>query len=252
MKRADIASVSFSEALMSTLRSARSLAVLTGAGISAESGIPTFREAQTGLWAKYEPQQLATPEAFLDDPALVWSWYDWRRRLINAASPNPGHLALVKFERKFVEFTLITQNVDGLHKQAGSNSMLELHGNIHRSRCWTNGHTFEEWIYSRDNVPTCPKCEDILRPDVVWFGEQLPSREIAGALEAVRTCDVLLSVGTSAVVYPAAALIPEAVNSGSSVIEINIEPSASSAMADYVLIGKSGHVLPNLYAELFN
>jgi NAD-dependent deacetylase len=241
----------FSGELIGLLRSANSMAVLTGSGISAESGVPTFRDAQTGLWEKYDPLQLATPEAFLENPELVWSWYKWRRQLIKNATPNPGHFSLVDFESKFDNFTLITQNVDGLHQRAGSKNVIELHGNINRSRCWRDGHHFDVQPDNGPAPPLCPNCGLLLRPDVVWFGENLPVEELETASVAVRSSDIFFSIGTSAVVYPAASLIPEASRWGAAIVEINLELTPISTLADFLLQGKSSQILPNLYKEAF-
>ncbi len=241
----------FSGDLISLIRSARSMAVLTGSGISAESGVPTFRDAQTGLWEKYDPLQLATPEAFLENPELVWSWYKWRRQLIKNAAPNPGHFSLVDFESKFDNFTLITQNVDGLHQRAGSKNIIELHGNINRSRCWRDNHQFDVPPDNCPKLPLCPICSQFLRPDVVWFGEEMPVEELETASSAASSCDIFFSIGTSAVVYPAASLIPMASSQGAAIVEINLELTPISTLADYFLQGKSGQILPNLYKEAF-
>jgi len=168
------------DSLISAVRTARHIAVLTGAGISAESGVPTFREAQTGLWAQYDPLELATPEAFRRNPKLVWQWYEWRRGLVSKAQPNPGHLALAQLELKVERFTLITQNVDGLHQRAGSRNVVELHGNINRTKCFDEEVVIESWAETGDAPPRCPRCGGLLRPDVVWFGEALPRQALAG------------------------------------------------------------------------
>jgi NAD-dependent deacetylase len=185
---------------------------LTGAGISAESGIPTFRDAQSGLWARYRPEDLATPEAFERDPKLVWEWYAWRRERVKNVAPNPGHLALVELERRTGDFTLITQNVDNLHQRAGSRRIIELHGNITRVKCFERGHAVSEW--GAGTPPRCPQCDGRLRPDVVWFGENLPDGVFEQALAAAEACDVFLSIGTSALVYPAASLPMAALERG--------------------------------------
>jgi NAD-dependent deacetylase len=235
--------------LISALREARSIAVLTGSGISAESGIPTFRGAAGGLWARYDPQELATPEAFARNPHLVWEWYGWRRSLVREAGPNPAHLALAEMERMFPAFTLITQNVDGLHERAGSRNILELHGNILRSRCSAEGGVAEPRD-AEETPPRCPGCGALLRPDVVWFGEALPADAVRRAFDAARTCEVFLSVGTSTLVYPAAALPEEAAASGALVTEVNPEETRFTPRADFVLRGRAGEVLPELVEEL--
>jgi len=237
--------------LVQVLRGAERVAVLTGSGISAESGVPTFREAQAGLWASYDPQRLATPEAFDRDPQIVWEWYEWRRRLVSEAEPNPGHLALAELERRVPSFTLVTQNVDGLHERAGSMNVIELHGNILRSRCSREGDIVEP--EDEDSVPTrcprCPRCGAFLRPDVVWFGEMLPATVFEAASEAARGCDLFLAVGTSSLVYPAAGLPYEALENGATLAEINPSETPPTRQADHVLRGKAGEVLPGLVSR---
>jgi NAD-dependent deacetylase len=236
--------------LIQALRHAGRVTVLTGSGISAESGVPTFREAQTGLWARYDPQQLATPEAFERDPRLVSEWYEWRRTLVSEAEPNPGHRALAELEGRVSGFTLITQNVDGLHRRAGSENVIELHGNILRSRCSREGVTVEP--EERGAVPpVCPNCGAPLRPDVVWFGEMLPAGAFEAASEAARECEVFLSVGTSSLVYPAAALPYEALESGATLVEVNPSETPLTGSADHVLRDPAGEVLPELLRKAF-
>jgi NAD-dependent deacetylase len=223
---------------------------LTGSGISAESGVPTFRDAQTGLWSRYDPQELATPEAFARDPELVWRWYAWRRSLVEGARPNAGHRALADLERRTPAFSLVTQNVDGLHQEAGSTNVVELHGNIRRTRCPAENVPVEP--DGTDPLPPlCPNCGSPLRPDVVWFGEALPVAELEAASEAARSCDVLLSVGTSGLVYPAASLPYEALENGAIVVEVNLEATPLSASADFSLRGRAGEVLPRLVGAAF-
>jgi NAD-dependent deacetylase len=236
--------------LIEALRSARHVAVLTGAGVSAESGVPTFRDAQTGLWAKYSPEQLATPTAFRKDPKLVWEWYQWRRELVARAKPNPGHHALMEMEKLFPRFSLITQNVDGLHRVAGSRNVIELHGNIQRTKCFQENTVVTEWADTGDVPPKCPRCGGWLRPDVVWFEEPLPEVEIQSAVNASREAEVFFSVGTSALVYPAASLPHEALNHNAIVVEINPSPTPLTAKADYMLKGQAGVILPELVKVL--
>ena len=219
---------------------------MTGAGVSQESGLRTFRDAQTGLWAQYKPEDLASPEAFRRDPKLIWDWYAWRREAVKGVRPNAGHYALVDIEARVPEFTLITQNVDGLHRMAGSKNVLELHGNIQRVRCAECYAFTETWGDDTESVPQCSICGGLLRPDVVWFGEALPRDQLEAAVEAARTCDVFFSIGTSGVVQPAASLAHAARNRGAVVVEINAEPTPLTPKADYVLHGKSGEILPQL------
>ena len=236
-------------ALISALLDSSQTVVLTGSGISAESGVPTFREAQTGLWARFDPQELATPEAFARDPKLVWDWYTWRRKLVAEAHPNPGHLAIADLQRLVPNLTLITQNVDGLHQRVGSRDVIELHGNISRTRCSVE-HVEVEDYDEREWPPVCPSCGAPLRPDVVWFGEMLPPEAMDAASEAARGADVFLSVGTSSLVYPAAALPFEALESDAALVEINPGETPLTPHADYALRGPAGDVLPRLIREL--
>jgi NAD-dependent deacetylase len=228
---------------------AASVAVLTGAGISAESGIPTFRGAG-GLWKKFKPEELATPEAFARDPRLVWEWYDSRRAAIAYAQPNAAHRALVELEKRKRRFTLITQNVDGLHDLAGSGKMLKLHGDIWRVRCLECGANFPNRRTPLPKIPPHCACGGLARPGVVWFGEPLPEGMMKEAEHAVEEAEVFLVVGTSAVVYPAAGLIPFAKQSGAKVIEINPEETPFSSSADCSLRGKAAELLPELISTL--
>lgn len=236
----------FPATLLNFLRQAGRVVALTGAGVSQESGLRTFRDAQTGLWAQYRPEDLASPEAFARDPKLVWDWYAWRREALKSARPNAGHYALAEMEKRVPKFTLITQNVDGLHRMAGSQNVLELHGNIQRVRCSVCGMFTETWGDDSESVPRCAACGGMLRPDVVWFGEPLPRSALEAAVEAARGCQVFLSIGTSGVVQPAAALAFAAHNKGAVVVEINLEPTPLTRKADFFLQGKSGEVLPEL------
>ncbi len=235
--------------LIGRLRKARSVAVLTGAGISAESGVPTFRDAQTGLWAKFDPLELATPDAFRRNAKLVWDWYAWRRELVAQAKPNAGHRALVDAESAVPELLVITQNVDGLHRAAGSRRVVELHGNLQRVKCSREGTIVDTWDDSSPReAPRCANCGAFLRPDVVWFEETLPEDALAQAERAARDCDVLLVVGTAAEVYPAAMLPAYARHHGAAIVEINPNPTRLSDRADFVLRGPAGVVLPALVA----
>ncbi|MBM3123568.1 MAG: NAD-dependent deacylase [Chloroflexi bacterium] len=236
--------------LIRLLSNAQSMAVLTGAGVSQESGLRTFRDSQTGLWAQYKPQDLASPEAFAREPKLVWDWYAWRREAIKGVRPNAGHYALVELEKRNSAFTLITQNVDGLHQMAGSRQILELHGNIQRVRCSNCGCLAESWDEQSQEVPRCVDCGGLLRPDVVWFGEPLPRSQLEQAVQAARSCGVFFSIGTSGVVHPAAALPYSAHNQGAVIVEINAECTQLTGKADYFLQGKSGEILPELVKKL--
>ena len=238
------------DSVLQKIGTARHVAVLTGAGISAESGVPTFREAQTGLWAKYDPQELATPEAFQRNPKLVWEWYAWRRELVNKAAPNAGHQALVALAELVPQFTLITQNVDGLHQRAGSQNVICLHGNIMETKCFAHGHPISDLPESDELPPRCPECGSLLRPNVVWFGENLPADALETAVHAARSCDIFLSIGTSALVHPAASLPLLAVENSAFLIEINPQPTPLSRWADATLSGAAGEVLPLLLTQL--
>ena len=238
--------LTFPSELITLLRRTSKLAALTGAGVSQESGLRTFRDAQEGLWAQYNPHDLASPEAFEKDPKLVWDWYSWRREAVKGVRPNSGHYALVEIEEKIPQFTLITQNVDGLHRMAGSRNVFELHGNIQRVRCSECGKFSKDWEDDLENVPQCKSCGGLLRPDVVWFGESLPLDQLEGAVEAARTCDVFFSIGTSGVVQPAASLAHAARVQGAVIVEINAEQTSLTEKADYFFQGKSGEILPEL------
>ncbi|HUL51001.1 MAG TPA: NAD-dependent deacylase [Candidatus Nitrosotalea sp.] len=236
--------------LIDRLKQASRVVVLTGAGVSAESGVPTFRDAQTGLWSSFRPEDLATPRAFRQNPRRVWEWYEWRRKLVAAAMPNPGHKALAELEKRFTECHLITQNIDGLHQRAGSRNVIELHGNITRTKCFDEGTIISNWKETGDVPPRCPDCGGQLRPDVVWFEEPMPEAETALAFRLSRACDLFFSIGTSAVVYPAASLPFEALESGATVVEINPQPTPLSEKADFVLNGAAGTILPLLVSQL--
>ncbi len=234
------------------------LTVLTGAGVSKESGIPTFREAQTGLWAQYDPQELATPDAFRRNPDLVWAWYMARWNRVAGAQPNPGHRALVDLEKLVPMVTIVTQNVDGLHIRAGSRYVVELHGRLGRFKCFDNCQgdptliDLEKIPYGRERAPNCPYCDGKVRPDVVWFGEILPASVLQGTISAISQCDVALVVGTSGIVQPAASLPAEAKRRGATVIDVNPAPDELVAIADIYLPGPSGEVLPALVEQLKN
>jgi len=227
------------------VREAARVVALTGAGISTESGVPTFRGAE-GLWRTYRPEDLATPEAFRRDPALVWEWYDWRRAKIAASRPNPGHEALARLENAKPCFTLVTQNVDGLHRLAGSRNLRELHGCIWNLRCVDCGEEREDRTVPLQPIPPRCACGGILRPGVVWFGEPVPMEVLQASMEEARACDLLLVVGTSAVVYPAAGVAHAAVQDGRSVIEINPDETPLTPHATVSLRGRAGAILPRI------
>jgi NAD-dependent deacetylase len=239
----------FPASLIQSLRNAKKIAALTGAGISAESGLATFRDAQTGLWSKFRPEELATTEAFHRNPKLVSDWYAWRREQALKAEPNAGHLALAEMEKRAPEFLLLTQNVDGLHARAGSNRIVELHGNIHRFRCFENACAIDNFDIENGR---CRSCGGNLRPDVVWFGEMLPVDALGTAMNAAELCDVFFSIGTSSVVYPAADLWRRAKDHGAIVIEINKDPTPLTPLADFSFLGKAGDILPALIRTIWN
>ena len=236
--------------LIRRFATAKRVTVLTGAGVSAESGVPTFRDALTGLWAKFSPEELATPQAFFRNPSLVWAWYEWRRKLLEQVQPNPAHLALAQMERMFSEFHLITQNVDGLHQRAGSRNVIELHGSIARSKCSNEGTIINSWPQTGDEVPKCPQCGGLLRPDVVWFGEDLPATELKLAETATDNCDIFLSIGTSGEVYPAGGLPLRAKHHQAILVEINPDVTPITGQAHFVLTGAAGVILPQLLAQM--
>jgi NAD-dependent deacetylase len=231
--------------LKEALKRAKRIAVLTGAGVSAESGIPTFRGTD-GLWKNHQATELATPGAFATDPELVWEFYNWRRALIAQKTCNPAHTALVRLERLIPELTLITQNVDGLHLLAGSQRVLELHGNIWRVRCTRCGTETMDRTSDLGPRPLCGACGGLLRPGVVWFGESLDPMILQQAVTAAETCQVMLVIGTSSVVQPAASLAFTAKSGGAMVAEINLEKTPNSSLMDLVLLGKAGEILPEL------
>jgi NAD-dependent deacetylase len=229
------------------LRAARRVAVLTGAGVSAESGVPTFRDAD-GLWEGHAVEDVATPQAFRRDPRLVWQFYNARRANLRAVEPNAGHAALARLEERLgpAHCAVITQNVDGLHRRAGSRNVFELHGNLARTRCTGCGWVEDRGLEPLGDLPECPYCKALLRPDVVWFTEALPDDVWAAAKRAAERCDCCLVVGTSAIVYPAAGLIGTARRGGRPVIECNLARTAASSFVDVRLFGPSGQVLPRL------
>ncbi|GIK34107.1 MAG: NAD-dependent protein deacylase [Gammaproteobacteria bacterium] len=238
------------DVLAAALRVSRRTVVLTGAGVSAESGIPTFRDPQDGLWARYRAEDLATPEAFARDPRLVWQWYQWRREAIAAAKPNAAHLAIAALDRLLPSLVLVTQNVDGLHQQAGSRSVLELHGNILRNRCSRENRLTDIDTRGTSKPPRCPSCGAYIRPDVVWFGEPLPPQILAASQAAAGNCDLLIAVGTSSMVMPAAGLIALARSAGARFAEVNPQETLVSSQADISLRMPAGEAFPAVLAAL--
>lgn len=236
----------FPPELISFFRASTHIAVLTGAGVSQESGLRTFRDAQDGFWAQYRPEDLATPQAFARNPNLVWEWYALRRRQAAEVQPNPGHFALAEIARLVPNFTLITQNVDGLHQRAGNPDVIELHGNISRVRCSVCGQFPADWLDDPKIAPPCPSCCGLLRPDVVWFGESLPAEGLSSAVNAAKSCQVFFSIGTSGLVEPAASLAYAVRQRGAVLVEVNKDPTPLTPHCDFSFHGKSGEILPQL------
>ena len=242
--------IRFSRKLIERLAKAYNVVVLTGAGISAASGIPTFR-GKDGLWNKFNPQELASVEAFMRNPDLVWEWYNWRRQLIRDVKPNLGHYALVDMEAYFPEFHIVTQNVDNLHQLAGSRNVIELHGNIMRNKCFDCGRPYRSEIrLEKKDIPRCPECGGLIRPDVVWFGEFLPEAAIRKAQEVATAAEVFFSIGTSSTVEPAASLPYLAKGNGAYLVEINPEETPLTGVADETLRYPADQVLPLLIIAL--
>lgn len=238
-----------SEKLIALLRTKVRTVVLTGAGISAESGVPTFRGAGDSLWSKFDPRELASIDGFMANPGLVWEWYLWRRNLIHDVKPNAGHTVLAQLEKYLPAFTLITQNVDNLHQRAGSEHVIELHGNIHRNKCLRCQQPMDVDSFDTKEIPTCT-CGGMVRPDVVWFGEMLPEWEIATAIEKSRYAELFLTIGTSAEVFPAADLPVLAKRCGAYLVEINPDETPISDHADEIARAKSGEVLSDLWGKI--
>jgi NAD-dependent deacetylase len=231
------------------LANVQRLMVLTGSGVSRESGIATFRDPQEGLWARYDPMDLATQEGYLRNPKLVWEWYEYRFGMVETASPNAGHLAIAGLETLLPQVTVVTQNIDGLHQAAGSTDVIELHGSIRRYRCLQGKHSGfspADFADQPERPPRCPTCGDLLRPEVVWFGEMLPRTALERAFDLSMTCDALLAVGTSGEVQPAASLPVYALQHGAVVIDVNPNEDGIAEVADIYLQGPGGVVLPRL------
>jgi NAD-dependent deacetylase len=247
-----------SDRLIASLRSARHLMVFTGAGVSAESGLATFRTPQTGLWERFKPETLATPQAFQRDPALVWGWYEWRRMQVMRATPNPAHLAIKGLAQWLPRLTLVTQNVDDLHERAGSHPVIHLHGTLMQPRCERCGqlHVLPREIPDQPEdgrrvpPPVCVRCGGNIRPGVVWFGEALPRREWEDAWQAAGSCDTFLCIGTSSVVQPAASLIDRAIEARAVTIQINPNPTGIEDRLSHVLYGPAGSLLPEIVRQV--
>jgi len=250
----------FPLSLITALRAATRVVVLTGAGVSAESGIPTFRDKQTGLWEKFDASELATPYAFERDPAFVWGWYESRRTMVLYAQPNPAHLALAAIAALVPQFTLITQNVDDLHERAGSRDVLHLHGELSRPYCEScrRSHVLPAGIPelptegARIQPPRCEFCGARIRPGVVWFGESLPAGTFESARESAAQCDVFFCVGTSSLVQPAASLTDLAIDAGATTIQVNPNSTDIDNLVTFSLRGPAGTVLPQLVVETWN
>ena len=234
----------FIQAAAEIIEESEYLIALTGAGISKESNVPTFR-GEDGLWQNYDAMQLATPTAFTNNPSLVWEWYSWRQGLIAECEPNPAHNVLVKWEEKSILKSLITQNVDGLHRRAGSRNVLEVHGDLWALKCVSCSHK-ERLSAPASGIPQCPQCESHLRPDVVWFGESLDSGIIDQVYTELAKADACLVVGTSALVHPAASFPLIVKQCGGKLLEVNVERTGLTSVADVHLSGKAGEVLPSL------
>lgn len=251
--------MSLAPRLIEALRNARHVVVFTGAGVSAESGVPTFRDRLTGLWERFDAASLATAEAFRADPALVWGWYEWRRSVVHRAQPNPAHRAIAALAGQVPRLTLITQNVDDLHERAGSHEVTHLHGQLERPRCFNCQREPDTALPIPDEPeagrrvtpPACTHCGGPLRPGVVWFGESLPTSALGQAFQAAEACDLLISVGTSGVVYPAAEIPQVAWRAGATVLHINPAPGPLHGERDFALASAAGVALPALLAAAF-
>lgn len=240
----------FRRDFVEVLKEAENVVFFTGAGISAESGISTFRGTD-GIWNKLKPEELANFDAFLKNPDRVWEWYQYRRHIIDRSKPNPAHLAIAGMQELFRNVTVVTQNVDNLHRRAGSRTVYELHGNIERNYCIECRTPYNSPEFaSDDKVPRCENCGGLVRPDIVWFGEMLPEEDFSLSEEAAEKCDIMFSVGTSSVVYPAARIPLLAKRLGAYLVEVNLEETELSPLADYVLIGKAGEILPGVLEEV--
>jgi NAD-dependent deacetylase len=236
--------MNFDQSFLNRLSEAQNIVFFTGAGISAESGIPTFR-GKDGIWNKLRPEELANFDAFMRNPKMVWEWYNHRKKIIHEAQPNKGHIAIAEMQNLFEEVIVITQNIDNLHRRAGSEKIYELHGNIERNYCIKCKTFYNKDLDFSEGIPKC-KCGGLIRPDVVWFGEYLPQDQFLGGEKAARLCDMFFVVGTSAVVYPAAGLVYTAKQNGAFIVEVNIEETEISSFCNASFYGESGKILPEL------
>ncbi len=245
-------------ALLEKIKNARHVLVFTGAGISSESGIPTFRDDVTGFWQNFSAEKLATEQGFLQDPALVWGWYEWRRNKVLQAQPNPAHDVIAKLADKYPKLTVVTQNVDDLHERAGSKNVLHLHGSLHQGRCiqcykpyhHPNTEPVAELVECKIDPPHCAHCGNLIRPDIVWFGEMLPFDLLSQAEDEAAICDLMLIIGTSALVYPSANVALLAIKYKPTTVQINPTPTTLDHRVDFDLKGKAGEILPMLFQEL--
>ncbi len=241
----------FLQSFIDRLLEAKSVVFFTGAGISAESGIPTFR-GKDGIWNKLKPEELANFDAFIRNPEMVWEWYSHRKKIIHDSQPNPGHTAIAEMQNIFDRVTVVTQNIDNLHRRAGSREIYELHGNIERNYCIQCKTYYNEELPMEGKIPKCTKCGGLVRPDIVWFGEYLPQDQFIESEKASRECDIFFVVGTSAVVFPAASLIYTARDTGAYIVEVNIGETEISYLADKSFYGEAGKVLPLIAERLRN
>jgi NAD-dependent deacetylase len=237
------------ESFINRLLDAESVVFFTGAGISAESGIATFR-GKDGIWNKLKPEELANFNAFIRNPEMVWEWYSHRKDVIHGSNPNPAHIAIAESQDLFNNVTVVTQNIDNLHRRAGSKTIYELHGNIERNYCIECKTDYNEELPMEGKIPKCTKCGGLIRPDVVWFGEYLPQDQFKASAAASRECDIFFVVGTSAVVFPAASLIYTAHDNGAYIVEVNIEETEISYLANQSFYGEAGKILPVIFERL--
>ena len=242
--------IQIDDSLIDALKESESIVFFTGAGVSSESGIHTFR-GKEGLWNKFRPEELASFNAFIRNPELVWEWYNYRKKIIHDSKPNPAHLTIAEMQDHFKDVTVVTQNVDNLHRRAGSKKIFELHGNIERNFCVNCKRHYDEELDFSSGVPKC-ECGGLIRPDVVWFGEYLPEDQFLGGEKAAINSDVFFVVGTSGVVYPAAGLVHTAKASGSIIVEVNIEETPLSNLVNYSYFGKAGEILPEIFEGFKN